>query len=57
MVIAKTHKRALVDFNDQERVNLAEVLSEVTRRYDNLFETNFPYSEQMQHLTTVRPIY
>jgi UDPglucose--hexose-1-phosphate uridylyltransferase len=48
LVISKTHKRALVDFNDQERVNLAEVLSEVTRRYDNLFETNFPYSKQSQ---------
>jgi UDPglucose--hexose-1-phosphate uridylyltransferase len=45
MVIAKTHKRALTDFNDQERANLAEVMSEITRRYDNLFETNFPYSK------------
>ncbi|KAM0718473.1 hypothetical protein Q7P37_005543 [Cladosporium fusiforme] len=44
MVISKTHKRALVDFNDQERVQLAEVMSEITRRYDNLFETSFPYS-------------
>lgn len=46
MVIAKTHKRALVDFNDQERASLAEVIAEITRRYDNLFETSFPYSKQ-----------
>lgn len=45
MVIAKTHKRALVDFNDKDRSDLAEVMSEITRRYDNLFETSFPYSE------------
>ncbi|KAK4628986.1 Galactose-1-phosphate uridylyltransferase [Fulvia fulva] len=44
MVIAKQHKRALVDFNENENNDLAEVMSEVTRRYDNLFETSFPYS-------------
>ncbi|KAF2217495.1 hypothetical protein CERZMDRAFT_92140 [Cercospora zeae-maydis SCOH1-5] len=44
MVIAKAHKRALVDFDQSEKEDLAEVLSEITRRYDNLFETNFPYS-------------
>jgi UDPglucose--hexose-1-phosphate uridylyltransferase len=49
MVIAKTHKRALTDFNDHERTQLAEVMSEITRRYDNLFETNFPYSKLSFH--------
>jgi UDPglucose--hexose-1-phosphate uridylyltransferase len=49
MVIAKTHKRALTDFNDHERTQLAEVMSVITRRYDNLFETNFPYSEIPSH--------
>jgi len=44
MIIARTHKRALVDFNDKERQDLAEAIAEVTRRYDNLFETQFPYS-------------
>lgn len=45
MVVSRTHKRALVDFNDKEREDLAEAMAEVTRRYDNLFETQFPYSE------------
>ncbi|KAL8991550.1 MAG: hypothetical protein Q9177_000050 [Variospora cf. flavescens] len=44
MVIAREHKRALTDFSSSEKEQLAEVLSEVTRRYDNLFETQFPYS-------------
>ena len=44
MIISKRHKRALVDFDDQERGLLAESVAEVTRRYDNLFETSFPYS-------------
>jgi UDPglucose--hexose-1-phosphate uridylyltransferase len=44
MIVSKVHKRALVDFNDKERSSLAEAIAEVTRRYDNLFETSFPYS-------------
>jgi UDPglucose--hexose-1-phosphate uridylyltransferase len=44
MIIAKRHMRALVDFTQQERLYFAEAIQEVTRRYDNLFETNFPYS-------------
>ncbi|KAJ9669825.1 galactose-1-phosphate uridyl transferase [Coniosporium apollinis] len=44
MVVSKQHKRALVDFGAEEREALAECLAEVTRRYDNLFETHFPYS-------------
>ena len=44
MIIARQHKRALVDFNDDERLELAEAIAEITRRYDNLFETQFPYS-------------
>ncbi|KAK5690003.1 galactose-1-phosphate uridyl transferase [Elasticomyces elasticus] len=44
MVIAKEHKRALVDFDQQNKEDLAEVIAEITRRYDNLFETSFPYS-------------
>lgn len=45
MVIAKSHKRALVDLNQTEKEDLAETIAEITRRYDNLFETNFPYSK------------
>ena len=44
MIIARQHRRALVDFDGGERHHLAEALADVTRRYDNLFETHFPYS-------------
>ncbi|BCS26403.1 UDP-glucose:hexose-1-phosphate uridylyltransferase [Aspergillus puulaauensis] len=44
MIVSKTHKRALVDLNGNEKAQLAEAIAEVTRRYDNLFETHFPYS-------------
>ncbi|TVY54042.1 Galactose-1-phosphate uridylyltransferase [Lachnellula cervina] len=44
MILSKKHKRALVDLDDQEKLDFAEAIAEVTRRYDNLFETSFPYS-------------
>lgn len=44
MIIAKRHVRALVDLTAEERLAFADALQEVTRRYDNLFETSFPYS-------------
>ncbi|KAI9718295.1 MAG: galactose-1-phosphate uridyl transferase [Chrysothrix sp. TS-e1954] len=44
LVVSKLHKRALLDFTDEEKMALAQTLSEITRRYDNLFETQFPYS-------------
>ena len=44
MILPLKHKRALVDFDETERDDLAETICEVTRRYDNLFETSFPYS-------------
>ncbi|KAI9774617.1 MAG: galactose-1-phosphate uridyl transferase [Geoglossum simile] len=44
MIISKTHKRSLVDLGDGDVKTFAEAIAEVTRRYDNLFETQFPYS-------------
>lgn len=44
LVLPKRHIRALVDMRPQERLQLAEAIQEVTRRYDNLFECSFPYS-------------
>ncbi|RYP06524.1 hypothetical protein DL764_003118 [Monosporascus ibericus] len=44
MIIAKRHARALVDLSTEERLRFADAIQEITRRYDNLFETSFPYS-------------
>ncbi|GAD95914.1 galactose-1-phosphate uridylyltransferase [Paecilomyces variotii No. 5] len=44
MIISKKYKRALVDLDTNEKGHLAEAIAEITRRYDNLFETHFPYS-------------
>ena len=44
MIMPTKHIRSLVDLSEQEQKHLAEAIAEVTRRYDNLFETSFPYS-------------
>ncbi|KAJ5727132.1 Galactose-1-phosphate uridylyltransferase [Penicillium malachiteum] len=44
MIVSRTHKRALVDLSESDKTLLAEAIAEITRRYDNLFETHFPYS-------------
>ena len=44
LVIARQHHRSLLDFTDADRDALADILKQVTTRYDNLFETSFPYT-------------
>lgn len=45
LIVSKKYKRALVDLNENEKLEFSEAIAEVTRRYDNLFETSFPYSK------------
>jgi UDPglucose--hexose-1-phosphate uridylyltransferase len=45
LVLPKRHIRCLVDFTGHERLQFADAIQEVTRRYDNLFECSFPYSK------------
>ncbi|ETI27336.1 galactose-1-phosphate uridylyltransferase [Cladophialophora carrionii CBS 160.54] len=44
MILPVKHIRSLIDMSEQEQKDLAEAIAETTRRYDNLFETSFPYS-------------
>jgi UDPglucose--hexose-1-phosphate uridylyltransferase len=44
LVIPKREVPSLPALTLEEQQGLAEVISQVTRRYDNLFETQFPYS-------------
>jgi UDPglucose--hexose-1-phosphate uridylyltransferase len=44
MVISKRAVENLACLNDEEKNNLADVYKQLTIRYDNLFETSFPYS-------------
>jgi UDPglucose--hexose-1-phosphate uridylyltransferase len=44
LILPRAHKRALVDFDEGESLDLAASIAHVCRAYDNLFETSFPYS-------------
>jgi UDPglucose--hexose-1-phosphate uridylyltransferase len=44
MILSKRHVGAIHEFNPAERDALSEVLKRLTARYDNLFQTPFPYS-------------
>ncbi|KAK9452541.1 galactose-1-phosphate uridyl transferase [Dipodascopsis uninucleata] len=44
MIIAKRRIPALIDLTSDEKKDLADIISKTTIRYDNLFETSFPYS-------------
>ncbi len=44
LIISRRHVSSLPDLNSNEISGLAEILREVTTRYDNLFEISFPYS-------------
>ncbi len=44
LVVSRRHAGALTSLQDDERDALADMLKRLTTRYDNLFETAFPYS-------------
>jgi UDPglucose--hexose-1-phosphate uridylyltransferase len=44
LVLSKRHVGSLAHFDDREKTSLADILKQVTTRYDNLFETSFPYT-------------
>jgi UDPglucose--hexose-1-phosphate uridylyltransferase len=44
MIISKRHLAAIDQLNSNERDALSDVLKRLTTRYDNLFQTSFPYS-------------
>jgi UDPglucose--hexose-1-phosphate uridylyltransferase len=44
ILLPKRHIPRFPDLSDQERDTLSEILKKLLTRYDNLFETSFPYS-------------
>ena len=44
LLMPKRAVSRMTDLSDDEKVNLASILKELNVRYDNLFETPFPYS-------------
>jgi UDPglucose--hexose-1-phosphate uridylyltransferase len=44
LVLAKEHQSSLTGLSDTQKDDLADILKRLACRYDNLFETSFPYS-------------
>ncbi|KAK6457881.1 galactose-1-phosphate uridyl transferase [Scheffersomyces xylosifermentans] len=44
LLMSKEHLRSTQDFNEKHKLDLADILKKLTTKYDNLFNTFFPYS-------------
>jgi len=44
MLVSRRHLGAMPELNDAERDGLADALNRLATRFDNLFETSFPYT-------------
>ncbi|XP_054710267.1 galactose-1-phosphate uridylyltransferase-like [Uloborus diversus] len=44
MLLPRRHVLRLTDLNEEEKSSLAEIMKKLLTKYDNLFETSFPYS-------------
>ena len=43
-LLISRHIKRMTDLTEPERASLASIIRALTTRYDNLFETSFPYS-------------
>jgi UDPglucose--hexose-1-phosphate uridylyltransferase len=44
LLLSNRHQASLPDLTGEEAAGLADIMRQVTTRYDNLFEISFPYS-------------
>lgn len=52
MIIAKRHVTKITDFDAIEKTSFATILKQLTTKYDNLFNTSFPYSSGIHQSPT-----
>ena len=52
MIISKRHISKITEFTEDEVAAFAAILKQLTTRYDNLFETSFPYSSGIHQAPT-----
>tara|TARA_R110002126_G_scaffold181187_4_gene330017 strand:- start:22833 stop:23855 length:1023 start_codon:yes stop_codon:yes gene_type:complete len=52
MIVPKNQKESILDLNENESLNYAEAISAITKAYDNLFSTSFPYSSGIHQAPT-----
>jgi UDPglucose--hexose-1-phosphate uridylyltransferase len=47
LVVSRRHVQEITEFTGDEKIAFADILKRLTTRYDNLFQTSFPYSAGM----------
>ncbi|HUI29416.1 MAG TPA: UDP-glucose--hexose-1-phosphate uridylyltransferase [Candidatus Acidoferrales bacterium] len=52
LIAPKKHQASLAEFNGDDNEDFASALKKITVRYDNLFETSFPYSSGIHQSPT-----
>jgi UDPglucose--hexose-1-phosphate uridylyltransferase len=52
MIVSKRHLGKITDFTEEETTDFALTLKQLTTKYDNLFETSFPYSSGIHQTPT-----
>jgi UDPglucose--hexose-1-phosphate uridylyltransferase len=52
MIISKRHFGKITDFTEKETTDFAAILKQLTTKYDNLFESSFPYSSGIHQTPT-----
>ncbi len=50
MIVSKRHIQAITQFTREEKKAFAAILKKLTTKYDNLFNTSFPYSAGMHQM-------
>lgn len=52
MIVPKKHQSSILDMNDKEALLYAEAISVLTKAYDKIFNTSFPYSSGIHQAPT-----
>ena len=52
MIVPKTHQQSISDLKDNDTFSFAEAISTITKAYDKLFNTSFPYSSGIHQAPT-----
>ncbi len=52
MILPKEHKRSIKELNEDEIASFAQIIKDLTIKYDNLFNCSFPYSAGIHQAPT-----
>lgn len=52
MIVPKKHKKSILELNEKEALQFAEAIAIITKTYDKLFNTSFPYSSGIHQAPT-----